>query len=300
MMKKFDNYLVGQLTLDAERFQDGPVSVLVGGPVLFSGYAGIGSGHRVGCVTKMAPEDMHLLQMLYLRDITCLPSKETTGVLAVYHTADKERRDLYVKGQAEPIHVEDIPADVESEVYQLAGILNGQVDHALFAHLAQRGKVACDLQGYLREIEDGKVIVHDWADKEKYLPYVTYLKADAQEAEIATGCADRREAAKILHSYGAKEILITHHTEALVYDGDAFYTCPLRPRNLSGRSGRGDNTFGSYITERINKSIPDALLYASALVSLKMEHYGPFKFTRQDVMDYVREFYPEYHFTDPA
>lgn len=299
-MRSFDNYLVGQLTIDEERFCDGRQTLLVGGPVLFSGYAGVCGGYKVGCVTKLADKDRHLLQPLYLRDITALPSKDTSGVLAIYTTENQETRELYLRGQADPMTIADIPEDVESKVWQFAGILDGQVDNELFPYLAAKGKVACDLQGYLREIQGDKIIYHDWKEKEKWLPYVTYLKADQQEAEIATGCADRREAAKILHSMGAKEILITYTSDAIVYDGENFYSCPLRPRNLSGRSGRGDHIFGSYITERTRKSIPDALLFASALVSLKMEHHGPIKYSRADVMEYMRQFYPEYHLSDPS
>ena len=35
----------------------------------------------------------------------------------------------------------------------------------------------------------------------------------------------------------------------------------------------------------------DALLYCTALVSLKMETPGPFQGTREDVLRYIREFY---------
>ena len=38
-------------------------------------------------------------------------------------------------------------------------------------------------------------------------------------------------------------------------------------------------------------SIPDALLYATALVSLKMETPGPFRGTDADVRAYIDEFY---------
>ena len=37
----------------------------------------------------------------------------------------------------------------------------------------------------------------------------------------------------------------------------------------------------------------EALLYCTALVSLKMETPGPFGGTRQDVLRYMREFYRE-------
>ncbi|MCK5768055.1 MAG: ribokinase, partial [Candidatus Atribacteria bacterium] len=62
-------------------------------------------------------------------------------------------------------------------------------------------------------------------------------------------------------------------------------------QNLSGRTGRGDTCFSAYITERKDKKIEEALLFASALVSLKMEKPGPFKGTRDEVEDYIKKFY---------
>jgi sugar/nucleoside kinase (ribokinase family) len=123
------------------------------------------------------------------------------------------------------------------------------------------------------------------------LPLIRFLKTDAAEAEILTGTPDRAQAARRLFAWGAKEIMITHNTEALVYDGREIYTCPLRPRGLAGRTGRGDTCFAAYLGERLRAGIPEALLTASALVSLKMETPGPFMGTRADVEQYIRMFY---------
>ena len=78
----------------------------------------------------------------------------------------------------------------------------------------------------------------------------------------------------------------------LVYDGKDYYTCPVKARNLSGRTGRGDTTFGAYLAKRMmGQSIPDALLFATAAVSLKMEAPGPLQGPEQAVLDYIKEFY---------
>ena len=290
---KYDCYLIGPVSIDYDEAFDGIVKKFIGGALIYSSYAELAGGRRLGAVTKMAQEDQYVLDPFYIKDMTRLPSKATTSIHNTYHTPDRERRTAVVHGQIDTFRVEDIP-DVESEIYQMAGLIYGDYDNALFPFLAARGKVACDMQGFLRRAEDGALVFRDWEDKKEYLPYITYLKTDAAEAEIMTGCTDRKEAAKMLFDWGAKEIMITHNTEVLVYDGEAFHTCPLRARNLSGRTGRGDSTFGSYITERIEKSIPDALLYASALVGLKMETFGPFKGSRKDVEEYIRELYAEY------
>ena len=86
-------------------------------------------------------------------------------------------------------------------------------------------------------------------------------------------------------------VLITHNTEVLAYDGETIYTCPIKARNLSGRTGRGDTTFAGYIAERQRGSVEEALNFCTALVSLKMETPGPFKGTREDVLAYMKEFY---------
>ena len=85
--------------------------------------------------------------------------------------------------------------------------------------------------------------------------------------------------------------MITHNTGVLIYDGKEIYTCPIKSRNLSGRTGRGDTTFASYITERLTQDIPTALRTAAALVSLKMETPGPYLGTRADLDAYIKEFY---------
>ena len=135
------------------------------------------------------------------------------------------------------------------------------------------------------------MVYRDWEAKKELLPYVRFLKTDAAEAEILTGLTDRVEAAKVLYGWGAKEILITHNTEVLVYDGREIYTCPIKARSLGGRTGRGDTTFACYINERLTQDIPTALQTATALVSLKMETPGPYMGARADVEAYIKEFY---------
>jgi len=141
--------------------------------------------------------------------------------------------------------------------------------------------------------EDRTLKLHDWAEKKELLPLIRYLKTDAAEAETLTGTDDRELAARMLYDWGAKEIVITHNTEVIAFDGETVYREPLRPRNLSGRTGRGDTTFAGYLVERLSKPISEALAFAAALVSLKMETPGPFLGTREDVEAFRKTFYPE-------
>ena len=296
-MKKYDTLTIGHISLDYNiDYQDNQI-IEVGGAVIYSSAAAYAGGYKVAVVTKVAPQDKDRLSAFVIDkdDIYYIPSTESTSIRNKYHTADKERRTCTCIGQGDSFKIEDIK-DFDTEIYHFAGLIYGDFDGEIIKWASKRGKVAVDVQALLRHAnrETGEMYFEDWAEKKEILPYIDYLKTDAAEAEILTGLTDRKEAAKLLHSWGAKEVVITHNTEVLAYDGNEFFTCPIRARNLSGRSGRGDTTFAAYITERQQESMEKALLWATATVSTKMEAPGPYKGKREDIVDYIHLMYPEY------
>ena len=220
-----------------------------------------------------------------------LPSAKTTLMRNEYFTADRERRNSGCAAQSDPITVDELP-DVSFDVCHLAGLLYGDFPGELLEALHARARLSADAQGFLRHNEGGTMRFHDWADKRKFLPYMDFFKTDAAEAEILTGLSDREAAARKLCEWGAREVMVSHNTEMLVFDGEKALTCPVKARNLSGRTGRGDTTFGSYLGMRVTgHSVEESLLYATACVSLKMETPGVFKGTHADVEEYIRKFY---------
>lgn len=296
-MKKYDTLTIGHISLDYNIDYLDHQIIEVGGAVIYSSAAAYAGGYKVAVVTKVAPQDKDRLKEFVIDpdDIYYIPSSESTSIRNKYHTADKERRTCACIGQGDSFKIEDIK-DFDTNIYHFAGLIYGDFDGEIIKWASKRGKTAVDVQALLRHAnrETGEMYFEDWADKKEILPYIDYLKTDAAEAEILTGLQDRKEAAKQLHQWGAKEVVITHNTEVLAYDGNKFYTCPIRARNLSGRSGRGDTTFAAYITERQNESMEKALLWATATVSTKMEAPGPYKGKREDIIDYIHIMYPEY------
>ena len=293
MSKHYDVLVIGPVSLDHNIDYLGNERKEVGGAVVASGFAAARSGNATALFTKLNPADADVEARFAGSgaDLYWSPSKATCSIRNQYFTADKEKRACTSMGVCDPFRFEELPK-IDTSIYHFAGLVYGDFDGELFAEASRHGKVAVDVQCLLRHVEPDKTMAfHDWAEKKQYLPYIDYLKTDAAEAEILTGLTDRAEAAKLLYSWGAKEVLITHNTEVLAYDGKQIYTCPSKARNLSGRTGRGDTTFAGYITERQRAGIEEALLYCTALVSLKMETPGPFQGSRQDVLDYIKEFY---------
>ena len=292
----YSSLIIGHVCRDRNTDYLGTVESRAGGAALYSSAAAWGLGHRVAVLTKVGENDLDLLSQLRgpEKDIFNLPTPTTTRMENVYFTADRERRKSVCAERGAPFTPEDIPEGIDAAIYQLAGLVYGDYADGLIPFLSEKGKVAVDVQGYLRHVDEengGTMYFEDWADKARLLPYIDFLKTDAAEAEILTGTADREKAARLLNAWGAKEVLITHNTEVLVFAEGRVCTCPIKARNLTGRTGRGDTTFASYINERLTRSPEEALRTATAAVSLKMETPGPFAGTRADVEAYEKAFF---------
>lgn len=296
MKKLYDIVMIGHTSADINVDCHGEEVREIGGAVIFSSAAAYAAGKKVAVVTKLNEADKARLERFVIpaEDVYPIYTEKSTSIKNEYFTEDKEKRRCTCISQSEGFVASDIPAGVEGKIYHFAGLIKGDFDGETIKEVSEKGKTAVDVQGLLRCAgETGEMFFADWAGKEKYLPYVYYLKTDAAEAEILTGLTDRYEAARILYSWGAKEIVITHNTEVIAYDGKEMYACPIKARNLSGRSGRGDTTFAAYLAERQDKDLAESLLFATATVSAKMEKSGPYRGTRKDIEAYIAEFYKE-------
>ena len=289
-MKTYDLMIIGPATRDLNIDYTGAEDRSVGGAVTFCTPAARAAGASVFAAVKIAPADTDIMAA-FGEDAALLPSEKTTLMRNEYFTPDRERRRASCPAQSDPILPSEIP-DVPCRLYHLAGLLYGDFPNELMDSLRAKGMVSADAQGFLRHNEGGEMRFHDWKDKLDYLPYMDFFKTDAAEAEILTGLTDRAAAAWQLHAWGAREVMVSHNTEMLVCDDKEIRTCPVKARNLSGRTGRGDTTFGAYLAMRmLGAGVADALLYATACVSLKMETPGRFTGTRADVEAYIDAFY---------
>lgn len=297
-MEHYESIIIGHISLDNNIDCQGNGAFVCGGAVLYSSACAHALGHRVAAVTKLAKKDYSRLEEFTIdpKDVYAVECENSTTMKNVYLTPDKERRNTKCLSFGDAFTLSDIPTNISGDIYHFAGLIYGDFPNEMIKKCAERGKVALDVQACLRRGDktSGEMFFEDWESKYEMLPYIDFLKTDAAEAEIMTGTDDRHVAAKKLYEWGAKEVVITHNTEVLAYNGGEIYTCPIRARNLSGRTGRGDTTFAAYMTERLNSDIKTALLYSAAAVSLKMETPGPLKAERKDVDNYIKEFYGDY------
>lgn len=291
-MKEYDVVVVGPISKDINVDYQGKEVVETGGAVVQSAAIAVAGGNKTAVLTTASEEDKTLCSVFCLpdEDIFFLNSKETTSIKNQYLSADMEKRVCTPLKRCDPFLLRDIP-EFHTKLVHMAGLMSTDFNPELIAGLGKKYTLAVDVQAFVRHVVNGKMQSRDWKEKKELIPYAAFLKADFAEAAILTGKEDRYEAARQLSDWGAKEVMISHHSEMMIYAGKKFASYPVKARNLSGRTGRGDTVFSAYITERLRESPENALLYATAAVSLKMETPGSFRGTRSDIEDYIKQFY---------
>jgi len=289
MSLRCDLLIAGHVTHDQLVDHRGQESWFTGGGAYFASFAARRCGASVLTVTRLAAADLGLLEPLRAEgaEVRAVPGATTTSIRNVFETADLDRRKVTLLAQGEAFRPEDFPP-VEVSACLLTGLFRGEIPDELLQPLSARFPLALDLQGVLRTSRGGVFAWQDWPAKSRLLPLIRFLKADALEAEVIAGTGDRAEAARRLAGWGAREVMITHSSEVLVYDGKQLARAAFDPANLSGRTGRGDTCFGSYLARRLDHGVGESLAFAAALTSLKMETPGPFTGTVEQVLSRMK------------
>lgn len=286
---EFDILMIGHFAKDL-LVVDGVGRRASGGAVFYGGVVLRRLGLTVGVVTRMHPDDFPRLEPLKQEgvEVFVAPAAETTGIENIYDSADMERRICKPLGFAGPFRLEDIPP-VRAKVYLLIPIVAGEVDLALLKAMASRGPVGMDVQGFVRVREGDRLVFKQWPDMREGLAHITYLKVDKAEAELLTGETDLERAAHQLASFGPREIVLTQSSGVTVCAAGRICRAPFTPKNLSGRTGRGDTCFATYVGKRaVGASPEEACRWAGAVTTLKQEQPGPWRGNPADVEALLR------------
>ncbi len=262
----------------------GEEQVSSGGSVYYGGIALRRMGLSVAVITRLRVDDFGLLDELKSEGILVFaqPAEQTSGIENTYLTDDMDRRLCKPLGFAGPFRRQDLP-DVQARTFLVGPIMAGEVDIPLLRTLSSRGAVALDAQGFVRVPEGDDLVFRDWPQKQEGLALVDALKVDTAEAEALTGCTDVRQAMRELGAYGPSEIVLTRPQGVLVYADGEVHQAPFNPREVRGRTGRGDTCFAAYLGRRLTASPEEACRFAAAMTSLKLEQPGPFRGSIEDV-----------------
>lgn len=245
-----------------------------------------------GLVTALAETEYSFVEDLRAGGITVnvFPSKKTVYFENIY-SANLDHRTQRVLQEADPFTVEQL-SGIEASIFHLGPLLANDISVELIRDLSSRSKVSLDVQGYLRAVSDQQVCAVNWEEKQEALQYVHTVKADEAELEVLTGVSGIREGARVLSSWGVKEIVVTRASlGSVIYADGEFYEIPaFRPAEEIDATGCGDTYMAGYLFMRVKgEGIQESGEFGAAMASLKMEASGPFNGTREDILQVLQK-----------
>lgn len=292
MTLKADITFIGHMCIDEIHPYQGAVRVAPGSAVLCGALASARVGCRTAVIARMHPSDEATLQPMRDAGVECVlvPAPATTYSQVIHPSPDVDERELRLPRDAGFFVPEDVPP-IEGRFVHLAGISDREFSLPFMESLKNRGlSLSADMQNIVRQVDlQSRVIsFRDAPDKRRIVALLDRVKLDVVEAKVLTGEDDLEAAARQVAAWGCPEVVITRADGVLaLVRGEVFFE-RFTNRNISGRTGRGDTTFAGYMAWRLEHPAREALAFAAALVSIKMETPGPFAGTRADVLARLR------------
>jgi sugar/nucleoside kinase (ribokinase family) len=288
----YDVAFVGHYTKDTIISATG-TRVVDGGASNYGAQVAARMGLRVAAVTRLAKDDFHVVDELTDLGIDVFASEtpQSTCLRLEYPSSNVDERVIYVESMAGPFSPGEVEG-LQAKAILVGASMRGEVSLEVIEELRRKHTLlTADVQGFVRVNRDGKLVHEAWPEKRQVLACLDVLKTDAVEAEMLTGEADIRTAARALAGLGPAEVVLTHRDGLLVYAHGQFHEAGFFPRDLIGRSGRGDTCTAAYVARRLTASPAEATIWAAAVTSLKMEAEGPFRRALGDVQNLIQMAY---------
>jgi len=288
----YDIAFIGHVCIDEVIPFQGAPRVAPGSAVLCGALAAARIGKRVEVVTRMAPKDQALLVSLRQNHVAIhvIPASETTYVKEEHPTSDADERDISQLANAGFFSLDDLPPLAARHVH-LAGISNQEFEMEFITGLMEKGyRLSVDMQSFVRQVQPDtrRIAFRDVPAKKEIARRMDMIKLDIVEAKVLTGTDDLERAALVFEGWGCPETLITRAKGVLARVHGKTYYEKFSNQSVVGRTGRGDTAFAAYLARRMDHDAPEALKFAAALVSIKMETPGPFVGTLDEVLARMR------------
>lgn len=283
-MTKYDICCVGHLTLDKIVTPKETVFMPGGASFYFSNaVSNLHSNYIL--VAGLAPSEMQAVDDLRSKGLNVnVMLCENSHYFENIYGENQDNRTQRVLAKADPFRI-DVMGDIHADYFHLGALMADDFSIDFVKEISKRGRISVDSQGYLREIRGTEVHPIDWVDKLQVLQYVDVLKANEMEMKAITGTTDVYEAARLLHSWGVKEVLLTLGSMgSVLYDGNDFTMVPAYHADVVDATGCGDTYMAGYLYKRAKgASMEDAATFAAAVATIKIEAFGPFLGTEEDV-----------------
>jgi len=247
MKMKIDLVVLGHVSIDHIIFPGKDEILLPGGAAAAVATSAALAGAKVGLVTKVGedfPADWmeKLASILDVKGVHALPGK-TIHIYMIYHEDGSVDAPVDM-GVAKKMGETPIPEEyMEAEVFHIAPIPPEEQLKALKR-----------LEGKRTSLDFNPTYMADYMGKRDLMREVVsraeVIFPNEREALVMTGAKSVEEAARVLHDWGAKIVVITRGERGvLVYDGQfrEFPALPISPEEIVDPTGAGDAFAGGFL-----------------------------------------------------
>jgi sugar/nucleoside kinase (ribokinase family) len=290
--KTYDVAFLGHYTKDTI-VSDAGTRIVDGGACNYGASVAAKMGLKTAVVTRLAEEDFHVVEGLRQLgvEVYARATPKSTCLRLVYPTSNVDERVIHVTSTAGAFTPAEVEA-LQARAVLIGASMRGEVGLDVIEELSKKDTLlAADVQSFLRVEREGVLVPESWPEKEQVMAHLDVLKTDAVEAELLTGEPDIKVAARMIADMGPSQIVLTHRDGLLVYADGQFHEARFFPKELIGRSGRGDTCVAAYVAKRLAASPAEATIWAAAVASLKMEAEGPFRRDIREVEELVKKRY---------
>lgn len=285
----FDICCIGHITQDRV-VTPKSVKYMAGGTAYYFSCALANLDINYKLITAVGDSELYYVEQLREDgiDVDSHPSSQTVYFENIYgHNPDDRKQN--VLAVADAFDAQRLNS-IKAKIFHLGPLLDTDIPIEVIRLLASKGLVSVDVQGYLRQVINKKVIPSIWDNAKRALPLIHTIKADENELSMLTGCDKVHDGVKKLADLGVKEIIVTNGSKgSLIYCDNEFYQIPaFAPKIILDATGCGDTYMAGYLYSKIKGMNPvNCGRFAAAMASLKMEQYGAFTGDKNQIMNFL-------------
>ena len=162
---------------------------------------------------------------------------------------NQNERTQRVTAKADPFTVEGLK-DTDARIIHLGSLLADDFSLEVIKFLSGKGLLSVDVQGFLRKVENEKVLAVDWPEKEEALKYI----------------------------------------HMLIYAQGEFHEIPAYPAlQITDATGCGDTYMvGDLYMRNKGASHREAGCFAAAMCTIKLQSHGPFCGTEEAINNVIK------------